>query len=43
MSEIALVARLFGAWPLSEIKALSLRERRHWINVGLWNLRKLGG
>lgn len=38
MSEIALMVRLYRSWGLTEIKALTRRERRYWIELGLWNV-----
>lgn len=40
MSETALTVRLYKNWTLTEIKTLTRRERRYWIELGLWNLTR---
>lgn len=36
MSQLAALSRLYPSWPLSELKALSYRERMYWIEHGIW-------
>lgn len=42
MVEVASLVHLFPAWSLTEIKSLSVRERRYWIEFGVWNAKRKG-
>jgi hypothetical protein len=38
--EIELLARYFKSWTLTEIKSLSIRERRHWLARAAWEIER---
>jgi hypothetical protein len=40
MSAWELLVRAFPGWTLTEIKELSLRERRHWVRRALWEAER---
>lgn len=37
-AEIELLAGQYRGWSLSEIKDLSIRERRHWLERAAWDI-----
>ena len=42
MSEIGALTRAYPGWSLAELKALSPRERRHWLKYGAWRIEMTG-
>ena len=35
--EISMLVRLYPGWSLTELKHLTSRERRYWLDNGLWH------
>lgn len=42
MSELGALTRAYPGWSLNETRALSVRERRHWIKYAVWR-HEVGG
>lgn len=42
MSEVGALTRVFPGWSLTELKALTRRERLHWLKYGAWRLERTG-
>lgn len=39
-TEVELLAGHYRGWSLTEIKSLSIRERRHWLRRAAWDIER---